>query len=141
MVAQDPERVKDDYYYRSRKRLLIGEMKQRFGDLIRIHRGARGEERFQARDRPERYLDLVKQCLRFFTPWQTPCLVPHGFDPTLESILPFSSQGGVEEDKVEINRIHAIIEPDCFERLIGGLGFALRARVWKCHISSSHRTV
>jgi hypothetical protein len=123
VVAQDPERVKDDYYYRSRKRLLIGEMKERFGNLIRVHRGPRGEERFQARPATEPCLDLVKRCLHFFTPWQTPCLMPTGFDPTLESILPFSSRGGIEEDKVEINRIHAILEPDCFERLIRGLGF------------------
>jgi hypothetical protein len=123
VVAQDPERVKDDYYYRSRKRLLIGEIMERFGNLIRMSRGPRGEERFQAQDAPELHLDLVKQCLLFFTPWETPCLVPSGFDPTLESIVPFSSEGGFEEDKVEINRIHAILEPGCFERLIEGLGF------------------
>ena len=31
-VIQDPERVKDDYYYRSRKGVLMQELKGRFGD-------------------------------------------------------------------------------------------------------------
>src|ERR1043165_6249398 len=46
-VIGEPERVKDDYYYRSRKAVLMHEMYQRFGQLIRARRQQRGEERFE----------------------------------------------------------------------------------------------
>jgi len=48
ILVQDPGRVRDDYYYRSRKGRLMKELKERFGDLLRVARGARGEERFQS---------------------------------------------------------------------------------------------
>ena len=48
VVIQDPERVKDDYYYRSRKGVLMQEIKARFGDLVRIAHGQRGEDRFRS---------------------------------------------------------------------------------------------
>ena len=80
-VIQDPERVKNDYYYRSRKGVLMQELKQRFGDLINIGHGPRGEERFEADNNQGRFVELVRECLSFFTPWHTPCLVPAGIDP------------------------------------------------------------
>ena len=80
-VIQDPERVKDDYYYRSRNGVLMKELKDRFGNLVDSNRGPRGEERFQSHDPPGRHADLVRECLSYFTPWHTPCLVPAGIDP------------------------------------------------------------
>jgi hypothetical protein len=120
-VIQDPERVKDDYYYRSRRGILMQELKQRFGDLINICRGPRGEERFQTEDNPSRFVELIRECLTFFTPWNTPCLVPTGIDPIIEGISSFSDAGNRHEDEIEINRIHAVLHPDCFSRLIEDL--------------------
>ena len=57
------------------------ELKQRFGDLINICHGSRGEERFLGNDDPGRFVELVRECLSHFTPWHTPCLVPAGVDP------------------------------------------------------------
>jgi hypothetical protein len=122
-VIQDPERVKDDYYYRSRKRVLMQELKQRFGNLINIGHGPRGEERFEADANQGRFVELVRECLSFFTPWHTPCLVPAGIDPIRDGIPSFSYQGHNEEDKIEVNRIHAVLHPDCFQRLTGDLRF------------------
>jgi len=122
-VIQDPERVKDDYYYRSRKGVLMQELIQRFGDLINICRGPRGEERFQADDNQGQFVELVRECLTFFTPWHTPCLVPAGIDPITDGIPSLSYQGKNEEDKVELNRIHAVLHPDCFQRLTTDLRF------------------
>jgi hypothetical protein len=122
-VIQDPERVKNDYYYRSRKGVLMQELKQRFGSLINICHGNRGEERFEADDNQGRFVDLVRECLSFFTPWQTPCLVPAGIDPITDGIPSFSYQGHNEEDKIEVNRIHAVLHPECFERLTADLRF------------------
>jgi hypothetical protein len=123
-VIQDPERVKDDYYYRSRKGVLMQELKQRFGDLINICRGPRGEERFEADENQGRFVELVRECLSFFTPWHTPCLVPAGIDPITDGIPSFSYQGHNDEDKLEVNRIHAVLHPECFQRLTADLGFA-----------------
>ncbi|MCM3906469.1 MAG: hypothetical protein ND866_32680 [Pyrinomonadaceae bacterium] len=125
VVVQDPERVKDDYYYRSRKGVLMQEIKERFGDLIKISHGQRGEERFQAEPEREQFADLVRECLSFFTPWATPCLVPAGFDPISDSIPSLLFEGSDKEDQIEVNRIHAALHPNCYQRLIEALGFPL----------------
>jgi len=70
-VIQNPERVKDDSYYRSRKGVLMQELKQRFGNLINVCQGPHGEERFETDDNPSRFVELVRECLSFFTPWNT----------------------------------------------------------------------
>ena len=123
VVVQDPERVKDDYYYRSRKGVLMQEIKARFGDLVRICHGQRGEERFQAEPEPGQFAELVEDCLSFFTPWATPCLVPAGYDPITQSIPSLVFQGEDKEDQTEVNRIHAALHPNCYQRLIRALGF------------------
>ena len=122
-VVQDPERVKDDYYYRSRKGVLMNELKDRFGDLLRTYRGPHGEERFQESTNPGAFAELAQQSLTFFTPWATPCLVPYGFDPAADELSRFVTRDPREEDNTEVNRIHALTHPDCFRRLIGALGF------------------
>ena len=122
-VIQDPARVKDDYYYRSRKGVLMQELKNRFGSFLNVARGPRGEERFHASSPQTRFADLVKECLSVFTPWNTYCLVPAVGNPIVDGIPDFSSQGKQAEDKIEVDRIHAVLHPDCFERLIGMLGF------------------
>lgn len=122
-VIQDPERVKDDYYYRSRKGVLMQEIKKRFGSLLEIGRGPRGEERFHAAPEQTSFIELVKESLSFFTPWYTPCLVPAGVNPIMDGITGLESHGKDEEDRIEVDRIHAVLHPDCHERLIKSLGF------------------
>jgi hypothetical protein len=121
-VIQDPERVKDDYYYRSRKGLLMQELKERFGGLLDVCRGPRGEERFRAVEEPARYADLIERCLNYFTPWNTPCLVPAGLNPITDGIPCFACRKPDEEDKIEVNRMHAILHPECYGRLTRALG-------------------
>src|SRR2546423_6418549 len=75
LVIQDPERVHDDYYYRSRKSLLLKELKEHFGALVEVAKGPRGEQRWQA-EYNSRHASLVRECLLWFTPWATPCVVP-----------------------------------------------------------------
>jgi hypothetical protein len=122
-VVQNPESVKDDHYYRSRKGVLMQELKQRFGDFINICHGPRGEERFEIDQNPGRFVALVRESLNFFTPWNTPCLVPAGIDPIREGIPSLSYHSRNEEDEIEVNRIHALLHPDCFGQLISDLHF------------------
>lgn len=122
LIVQDPERVKDDYYYRSRKGVLLHELKQRFGHLLKTYRGPRGEERLHTMNDPSQYAVLVRKCLALFTPWSTSCLLPPNFDPLSESLAFLTYQGQQAEDAVEINRIHAVLHPDCLQRIIEALG-------------------
>jgi hypothetical protein len=123
VVVQDPERVRDDYYYRSRKGKLMQEVKERFGDQLAVTRGARGEERFQTAERQDSYAALVRQSLETFTPWQTDCAIHDRVDPFAEEIamLAFSGDDPDQEHTVEVNRFHAVLHPDCFLRLTASL--------------------
>lgn len=125
LVVQDPDRLKDDSYYRSCKGRLMNELRERFGDLLKIVRGQRGEERFYIRDDPDRYVGLVKKCLLLFTPWKTRCVLPETFNPMEETIphLTFEGDDPDREHPIELNRIHSLLHPDCYSRLIGALGF------------------
>jgi hypothetical protein len=126
VVVQDPDRVHDDYYYRSRKGVLLNELKNRFGDLIEVAKSARGEQRWRAGDDGRNHLDLVSECLRQFTPWSTTCVVPAALDPRTDIIaeLNFEGRHPDEEHEVEVNRIHAAMHPDCFARLTAANQFA-----------------
>jgi hypothetical protein len=123
-VIGEPERVKDDYYYRSRKAVLMHEMSQRFGQLIRACRQRRGEERFETQPGSSELRSLMRECLRLFTPWDTQCPVPRDFDPLKSVITSLTSKSSADENEVEINRIHAVLHPDCFERLVGAFGYS-----------------
>jgi len=123
-VIGEPERVKDDYYYRSRKAVLMHEMYQRFDQLIRVCRQRRGEERFETQQGSSELRSLVRECLRVFTPWDTQCHVPRDFNPLKSIIASLTSRNGADENEVEVNRIHAILHPDCFEKLIAAFGYS-----------------
>jgi hypothetical protein len=122
-VIGEPERVKDDYYYRSRKAVLMHEMYQRFGQLIRACRQRRGEERFETQEGSSELRSIVRDCLRLFTPWDTQCTVPRDFDPLKSVIAALTSKSSADENEIEINRIHAVLHPDCFESLVGAFGY------------------
>jgi len=122
-VIGEPERVKDDYYYRSRKAVLMNEMYQRFGQLIRACRQRRGEERFETQQSSSEQRSLVRECLRKFTPWDTQCPVPRDFDPFRTVIARLTSKSSDDENKVEVHRIHAVLHPDCFGRLVAAFGY------------------
>ena len=122
-VIGEPERVKDDYYYRSRKAVLMHEMYQRFGRLIRTCRHPRGEERFETQQGSRELRALMRDCLRLFTPWDTQCPVPRDFDPLKSVIASLISRTSAGEPEVEVNRIHAVLHPECFEKLIAAFGY------------------
>lgn len=122
-VIGEPERVKDDYYYRSRKAVLMQELIQRFGQLIRASRRQRGEERFETQPGTSEHRSLVTECLRLFTPWDTLCPVPSDFDPFKTVIASLTSKSNADENRIEISRIHAVLHPDCFGKLIAAFGY------------------
>ena len=129
LIMQNPERAKDDAYWRERKARLMRELKDRFGQSLAVVRRLHGEERFQPREDSARYLYLVKQCLQMFTPWDTPCPLL-GAGPASGEIeaLIFRGSNPDEEHQIEVVRMHAVIHPDCYERLVAGLDLDSTAR-------------
>jgi hypothetical protein len=122
LIIQDPERVKDDAYCRARKARLMRELQERFGQSLKVVRGLYGEERFQTREDSTQHMGLVKQCLQMFTPWDTHCLLPgSGPAPGEIEALTFRGSDPDEEHQIEVARMHAVIHPDCYERLVAGL--------------------
>ena len=99
LVIQDPDRVHDDYYYRSRKRVLRKEWKERFGTRLEVAKGARGEQRWRAGAHTPRQAALVRECLLWFTPWATPCVVPERFDPLSQTIDQLNFQGRLADEE------------------------------------------
>ena len=129
LIMQTPERAKDEAYWRERKAWLSRELKDRFDHSLAVVRGQYGEERFQTRDDSVRYLRLVRQCLQMFTPWDTPCPLPGaGRTPSEIEALTFRGSDPDEEHQIEVARMHAVIHPDCYERLVAGLDFDSPAR-------------
>ena len=130
LVAQDPDRGRDDSYYRRRKAQLMRELQERFGAQLAVQRGVRGEERFQALPDARDYLAWVRECLREFTPWETGCTLPTSFDPHADELpsLRFRGNDPDGEHEVEIRRLHALLHPDCFERMLVALRLEAPAR-------------
>lgn len=122
-IIQDPARIKGEQYYRSRKKQLMDELRERFGEWVRPFRVAHGEERFQAQENPGQHAELVRRSLSLFTPWDTPCVIPAGFDPMRDELpaLSFEGPNPDEEHRTEVNRFHAVLHPECFERLTEAL--------------------
>lgn len=123
VVVQDPDRVHDDYYYRSRKGVLMKELRARFGYLLETVKGNRGEERFCSKTETENLPEIALECLGFFTPWNSICAVPDKFNPFDDVIKPFyfDKDDPDAEHRIEVNRIHATLHPHCFARLTDAL--------------------
>lgn len=143
LVAQDPDRGRDDSYYRRRKAQLMRELQERFGSMLSVQRGARGEERFQVLPDARGHLARIMGCLREFTPWETRCDLPASFDPDTDELPSLSFRGGDPdgEHEVEIRRFHALLHPDCFERLLEALRLdapAERLEVPQFQLRDSH---
>lgn len=123
IIVQDPERVHDDYYYRSRKGVLMKELKARFGELLQIVKVNRGEERFDAKINNEKLCETANESLKTFTPWNSSCAIPDKFNPFNDIIkaFHFDKKDPDEEHRIEVNRIHAALDPECFLRLTNAL--------------------
>lgn len=122
-IVQDPGVVRDDSYYRSRKGVLIRELKKRFGDLISLCQGPRHETLFKVQADSSRYVELIRRCLTEFTPWVTDCIIPVGFNPVEQELSSLSCHHSDPDEghQTEVARMHALLHPICYQRLIEGL--------------------
>lgn len=88
-------------YYRTRKALLMRELKERFRQRLAIEKRRSGD-RFQRLDCGTPYVSLVQRSLHELTPWQTPC---------------WNDRQARADDVLEIDRMHAILHPPCYRKL------------------------
>ncbi|HEV3038156.1 MAG TPA: hypothetical protein VHA33_10310 [Candidatus Angelobacter sp.] len=114
--------------YRRAKSVLMTKLEDRFGKYLQSVKTAHGEVRFEASPDQRRWVSLVRECLTAFTPWSTMggCLIPESLGPATGHLCHLLSGQGHEklkQDKIEINRCHALIDPICHGRLIKALGF------------------
>lgn len=125
-IVQNPEKVPDDYYCRSRKKRLMKECRDRFGDLLEIVKGYRGEQRFKSKERPGNLGDLVRDALKRFTPWDSQCVLHHKVDPYEDEISGLNYEGADPDGVhgIEVNRIHALLHPQCFSNLTESFSLA-----------------
>ena len=121
LTASDSARMKDIDYFRKQKLKLMDEIQERFDGMLRTATSTRREKRFESQPTTERLTHLVRECMRRFTPWNTECTLQAGFDPMAVSGLYFAGTNLAAEDQIELARLHAILHPDCFSRLVSGL--------------------
>jgi hypothetical protein len=126
-IIQDPNRMKDAPYFRKRKNdVLMKGLKERFDNVLQTRLVDHGEERFKCRPDGGKFAPLVNECLDFFTPWETSCVLPERLEPMSEPIdaLGFNDDNPDEEHRIETRRVHTLIHPLCFKRLVQALGLA-----------------
>jgi hypothetical protein len=110
----NPDGMKDEDYFRARKAVLMQEIRNRFGNLLSVHRVAHGEERFESRSPSPQSAALARESLERFAPWNTPCVA-------LTGLFEAGKQNSSDANKVEVNRMHAILHPDCLRRITAAL--------------------
>jgi hypothetical protein len=118
---------RDESYWRVRKGRLIRELKERFGEELRVRRGNSGEDRFLTSSASTRSAAEVEYCLEVFKPWGTPCLSssPLAIRPVSnrKQMLPLIHTDDPDQEHLaEEARMHALIHPPCFAHLVQTLG-------------------
>jgi hypothetical protein len=121
LTQSDLARMKDTSYIGKQRLEMLEKVSQRFGHMIRTVNSPGDEKQFVTRPMTRLVIDLVKESLRRFAPWGATCVVGPGFDVTDIPGLYFSEAGPQDEELIEMNRIRAVLDPDCFTRFAEGL--------------------
>ena len=126
LTQSDSARMKDMGYIGKQRLELLRRMCQRFDGIIQTTKTPQGERQILTQPTTPSIFKLVDECLRRFTPWETACIIESGFDVTDIPGLYFSG-ADINEDRIEMDRIHTVVDPDCFVRFVQGLRQYARA--------------
>lgn len=123
LTQSDWARMKDTNYIGKQRLEILEKLSNRFGRFIQTTKTPGQEKRFVKRPTTQWVIDLVKECLQRFTPWETGCVVQPEFDVTDISglYLSESAVSETEEDLIELNRTHTILHPKCLRLFCEGL--------------------
>ena len=120
LTQSDSARMKDTGYIGKQRLELLKKICQRFNGIISTTKTNGGEKHIVAQKVTEPVANLVHECLKKFTPSETVCIINPRFDVTDIPGL-YSSGSDSDEDRIEMHRIHTVIDPDCFRRFVEGL--------------------
>ena len=126
LTQSDSARMKDSNYIGKQRLEMLERVSQRFGDMIQTIKKPGDEKQFVMRPTTQWVIDLVSESLRRFTPWETTCVVEAGFDITDIPGLYFSETSAFDEELIEMNRIHTVLDPKCFATFTDGLSRYVR---------------
>jgi D-Tyr-tRNAtyr deacylase len=120
--------TKGDYSVRDAKREMRRQLASRFGRLVTTCDGARKEQQFVAMNDAGKYFRLVKRCLHRLQPAQEAneqagdWHLPARFDPTAYDLAQLQydekNRDPLAEPSAELRRMHAVIHPCCWARLL-----------------------
>jgi len=122
LTQNDSARMKDMGYIGKQRLELLRKICQRFDRIIQTTKTPQGERQILTQPTTQSIFKLVDESLRRFTPWETACIIESGFDVTDIPELYFSGADiDIDEDRIEMDRIHTVVDPDCFARFAEGL--------------------
>jgi CHAT domain-containing protein/Tfp pilus assembly protein PilF len=98
---------------------MIDVLTTRFGAMLHVVHLKDKEIRFQSGDQ-QRYSEIIHSLMTMLAPWSTKCLLPQ-HKGLVAGLLPRSLKGNRHQadrqDRVETNRIHALVHSICFAKL------------------------
>ena len=135
--------TKGDYSVRDAKREIKQRLASRFGSFVSSREGARREQRFVTMEDAGAHFPFVKWCLHRLQPvpggdgggadgqdghWHLPAL----FDPTAYGLSELQHDAGGSdpraEQSAELRRLHVVVHPCCWSRLLRAAGHAYGRR-------------
>lgn len=126
LTQSDSARMKDAGYVGKQRLEMIERVSRRFGDMVRTTNRPGEEKQFVSRPADAPVAELVHESLRRFAPWGADCAVRSGFDVTDIPGLYFSGSDAHEEEHIELSRMRAVIDPECFRLFAEGLSKYVR---------------
>ncbi len=126
LTQSDSARMKDTNYIGKQRLEMFERVSQRFGAMIQIVNKPGNEKQFVMRAMSPAITNLVIESLRRFTPWESACVLESGFDVTDIAGLYFTEPSGQDEELIEMNRIHTVLDPACFKTFGEGLARYVR---------------
>ena len=120
LTQSDSARMKDLSYIGKQRLELLGRICHRFDHMVHTVKTPGREKQLVMRPTNGSATSLVHECLRRFTPWDTACVLRTGFDVTDIPGFYFHAES-VDEDPIEMDRIHTLVDPTCFARFVEGL--------------------
>lgn len=120
----NPDRALIGADFRRRKMNLNRAISSRFEGFLSFEEvGGHGEVRYKAQPDSSLLFNFIYTVLKLFTPLSTTCVIPDDFNPDFFEIKSIASDHSNLDsgDHVEMNRMHALICPECLGRIVTAL--------------------
>lgn len=129
LTQSDAARMKDTSYIGKQRIDLLEKVFRRFKKMVVLPNKAGSEKQFLTQPPTQISMNLINESLRRFTPWGTTCVLERRFDVTDIPELYFSANPANEdeENRIEMNRIHIVLHPECLAQFTNELASYVRS--------------